>query len=672
MSSQLMMKLFFHLFSLITVTLSSVEVAVDWNEVIATSKTITTLQVGECFVFFDKQYGCTQAVVNPLLTRESLIHDQVFESLGALQASFVHHLNGDSNDNNWNVSLQCPNENEVIFVIDFASWGTPQGYCGNWSIGQCHASNSMAVAKQYCQNANACTIPVNVATFGYDPCFGTVKSFAIQVRCNTTSLYSNWDFTLLDPIMEDVMAAVNPTNAKLQNKSVINFSTIPNWKFANVTMSEMYVSYTDNPYDCSWNYNLGNAPQLTQDQLDSIGDYYGRLVSWYTQGGFYDEYDQWHASNHFFNIDVWEVLNEPESEHSNTPESYTKQYDAIVQGIRKFADPNKEMQFMGLALAYHNEWNWYSYFLNKSNHNPQDTPIDYISFHFYASCNSRTDPEDYEQFFPAVDTFVQEVQQIIQIRDELSPSTKLDIDEIGVFFDERKGKRKKLKKYLCGDLGVILPGDNANTPNPPDIYWNAAGGMYAYLFGQLSRFGVDVMGQSQLMGFPPLNQTEFPASPGGIPPQYASVTELSWTTGIGNARYWILKMLIDHFHTGDHLLLTNTSDSKTLFAQAFIDNAYNASTKRILFVNKLNQNIDILIDSPLQAATLYYIDESTGFGPAQTETISGTTFQLDRYGVGAKLNKQIRLSKASTNKKVTCAKSKTQKAFFLNFLFYIA
>ena len=49
------------------------DVTVDWDNVTATSKTTTTLQV----------------VVNALLTRQSPIHDQTFKSLSNLNADFV-------------------------------------------------------------------------------------------------------------------------------------------------------------------------------------------------------------------------------------------------------------------------------------------------------------------------------------------------------------------------------------------------------------------------------------------------------------------------------------------------------------------------------------------------------------------------------------------------------
>jgi hypothetical protein len=70
------------------------------------------------------------------------------------------------------------------------------------------------------------------------------------------------------------------------------------------------------------------------------------------------------------------------------------------------------------------------------------------------------------------------------------------------------------------------------TAGLPGLYWNAAGAMYAYLFGQFVVDGIDVLGHSQLAGSPEIPDW-------GIPlPQYPSVSLLSWKTGYGNARYW--------------------------------------------------------------------------------------------------------------------------------------
>ena len=110
-----------------------------------------------------------------------------------------------------------------------------------------------------------------------------------------------------------------------------------------------------------------------------------------------------------------------------------------------------------------------------------------ISYHFYAS-GARTDPHDWEGFFPQLDTFIVEVEQIEAIRKDLSPGTRTTINE----------------------LGVILADDNdPNAPPFPLVYWNAAAALYAYAWTRLSRYAIDVVGHSQLVGASFLHRIEF-------------------------------------------------------------------------------------------------------------------------------------------------------------------
>lgn len=102
-----------------------------------------------------------------------------------------------------------------------------------------------------------------------------------------------------------------------------------------------------------------------------------------------------------------------------------------------------------------------------------------ISYHFYASSDSRTDPKQWEGFFPQLDGFTQEVEKIEEIRKSLSPSTRTTIDE----------------------LGIILGNDNTpGAPQFPMVYWNAAAALYAYAWAKISRQGIDIVGHSQLVG----------------------------------------------------------------------------------------------------------------------------------------------------------------------------
>jgi len=77
----------------------------------------------------------------------------------------------------------------------------------------------------------------------------------------------------------------------------------------------------------------------------------------YTNGGFEDKQGGRHVLGHFYNISMWECLNEPEAEHSNMPVSYTLLYDTMAAGMQRFAPPGTHgLQWMGMALAFHWEW----------------------------------------------------------------------------------------------------------------------------------------------------------------------------------------------------------------------------------------------------------------------------------------------------------------------------
>ncbi len=117
-----------------------------------------------------------------------------------------------------------------------------------------------------------------------------------------------------------------------------------------------------------------------------------------------DEVGVTHTSGLFYNISHWEILNEVESEHKQTPQFYTQLYDAVTAAMSK-VQPG--MKFVGMALESHRNWPWWTYFLNASNH-LNNTPLDYASFHFYAHSTSRTNATTYESFFPqaSVDAYV--------------------------------------------------------------------------------------------------------------------------------------------------------------------------------------------------------------------------------------------------------------------------
>lgn len=389
---------------------------------------------------------------------------------------------------------------------------------------------------------------------------------------------TSWDFSLIDPMTKDFLAATEG------HPTIINFSTTPTWLYK----TDKPVTYPADPNQPVWDYTQGT--ELRDPSGKALGDYYERLVSWYVDGGFTDESGVRHESGYHYKFPVWEVLNEVDSEHSMTPENYTKRYDAIVEAIHRVSP---ETKFMGLAFSSPNDHpEFFEYFLNPTNHKP-GIPLDYISYHFYASPTRSQTLADWQYtFFDQANGFLNTVRYIENIRKRLSPATKTDLDE----------------------LGVILPTDNtaADKVPPPAGYYNLAGSLYAYLFIQLSRLQIDMIGESQLVGYPT---------------QYPSVSMMDWTTNQPNPRFWVLKMIKDNFHPGDTLVDTDLN-SPDVAAQAYIT----PSGHKLLLANKQNHAIEVKLPDAAKATALT-VDESTGDEPAHSVKPANGQMKLQPFAV---------------------------------------
>ena len=195
---------------------------------------------------------------------------------------------------------------------------------------------------------------------------------------------TSWNFTLLDEHFLDTWHAVQG-GGNLGHAMIPNFSTPPTWLYDGADWG--YSKECSQANGCkSGGYEKGTAPASFHGGLEALGDYYGRLVAWYTQGGFTDELGKRHTSGHFLNITIWEIFNEPDYEHGHTAESYTLEFDAIVAGIRRHADPGKKIQFVGMNNPNIDDEakvvEWARYFLNASNHAPEARDaLDYIGYH---------------------------------------------------------------------------------------------------------------------------------------------------------------------------------------------------------------------------------------------------------------------------------------------------
>jgi hypothetical protein len=380
------------------------------------------------------------------------------------------------------------------------------------------------------------------------------------------------------------------------HSTIINFSTIPQWMFKTAKP----VPYPADPNEVTWSYEQGT--ELRDPSLKELGGYYGRLVSWYTQGGFTDEFGKRHESGYHFNLPYWEVLNETDLEHFTTPEQYTARYDAIVSAIREVSPQTK---FVGLAVAGpspnlgsdFDTPKYFEYFLNHQHHRP-GIPLDMISYHAYTQPGSGESESDYPfSFFDQADQFLREVRYIEAIRKRLSPDTRTTIDELG--------------SILPSDFDQGKPGCVFKPINPS--YWNLSGAFYAYIFAHLATLGIDVVGKSQLLGYPG---------------QFPSVSLLDWDTGQPNARFWVLKLLRDNFAPGDKLVETS-APSPTIYAQGFITRD---GKRKVLLLNKRDE--PRTLDIPGAVGTeLEYVDQTTGLDPPAKAPSTGEQITLKGFAV---------------------------------------
>ena len=196
-------------------------------------------------------------------------------------------------------------------------------------------------------------------------------------------------------------------------------------------------------------------------------------------------------------------------------------------------------------------------------------------------------------FFDQADRLLAVVRYIEEIRKRLSPATRTTLDEIG----------------------SILPGTNSvKDPHIPPIYYSASGALYAYVYIETARLGIDVVGESQLMGFPS---------------QYPDVTMIDWVTGRPNARFEVLRLLHDNFAVGDKMLHMN-SVGRDIAAAAFQSAG---DVKKLLVVNKRNRNITLQLPPEFAHGSVTTVDVTASVTRPVARAWNGTTMALPPFAV---------------------------------------
>ena len=173
--------------------------------------------------------------------------------------------------------------------------------------------------------------------------------------CTATHPSTNWNSTYFDGVMKDFMEAVcGPDAAKgtCTHSVVQQLSTMPEYMYVGGDTNPLptYPWNTTDPFDA---YKAGNA--LVDPTCKQMARYFGRLVGWYTNGGFTDECGHFHPSE--FHYDWWGISVLNEDEHGIRPEggpAYTTCYDAIKTEVEKV---NKKVTLVGPEIVG-GSWSW--------------------------------------------------------------------------------------------------------------------------------------------------------------------------------------------------------------------------------------------------------------------------------------------------------------------------
>jgi hypothetical protein len=370
---------------------------------------------------------------------------------------------------------------------------------------------------------------------------------------------TSWDFSLIDPIVIDFL------HATAGHSTIMNFSTQPSWLF----VQKKPVVVSADPNGVQWDYVQGK--ELRDPGGTELADYYGRLVSWYTKGGFKDELGRSHESGYHFNFPWWEVFNEIDGEHQPTPEQYVTEYDAVVSRLHAI-DP--QMKFVGLALAFpERNPDMVEYFLDHHHHRA-GIPIYMVSYHFYAAPRFEQTVDSWQySFFDQADRFLATMRYADAIRRRLSPQTMTAFDEVGT------------------ELPTDWHPDKPNEAGPPipAIYWNASAAVFGYIFLESAKMGIDVINESQLVGFPS---------------QFPSVTMLDWNTGVPNARFEALRLLIRYAHSGGTMVATRVfPHDHDIDALAFTEEG----AHRLLIVNRRNRSIPVEVPEEFVGGAIHAV-----------------------------------------------------------------
>jgi hypothetical protein len=160
---------------------------------------------------------------------------------------------------------------------------------------------------------------------------------------------------------------------------------------------------------------------------------------------------------------------------------------------------------------------------------------------------------------------------------------------------------------------------SASTADPPipESFWNLSGAVYAYVYEELAKQGIDVVGESQLVGYPS---------------QFPSVTMVDWHTGQTNARFRVLELIRDNMGNGDRLIDISGGpgvfDAEPIAACVYV----RQGIRKVLLINRRAAPAQIDITSA-KGGNLQLVDQQSAGGSIRREKLSSSLITLGGFAV---------------------------------------
>ncbi|KAK7329697.1 hypothetical protein VNO77_23872 [Canavalia gladiata] len=138
------------------------------------------LNTGENYLVVFEEWGGDPTGISLVKRTTASVCADIYEGQPTLRN---RHMLDSGKINRPKAHLWCP-PGLKISQIKFASYGLPEGTCGNFREGSCHAHKSYDAPQKNCIGKQSCLVTVAPEVFGGDPCPGIAKKLSVEALCS--------------------------------------------------------------------------------------------------------------------------------------------------------------------------------------------------------------------------------------------------------------------------------------------------------------------------------------------------------------------------------------------------------------------------------------------------------------------------------------------------------